>query len=199
VQSLDVALVIDDLRRAPGMNLQRSAYQHHALDARGYRPAHRHTSQAGAEGLSGHVRVVDGDSLKMGDVSIRLQAIDAPEWDQVCHRGDPPKGYRCGLAAKDTLINLIAGRPVDCVLVVQRDGKTTDFYERTLGRCSVGGVELNAWMVEHGHARAFVRYSLEYVPLESRARVAGVGIWAGPHMAPWDWRQATKVDREWLH
>lgn len=148
---------------------------------------------AGAEGLSGHVRVIDGDSLKMGDVEIRLQAIDAPEWDQVCHRGDPPRGYRCGLDAKRALNALIAGQPVDCIPVVQPNGKTTDDFGRTLGRCSVAGVEINAWMVEHGYARAFVRYSLEYVPQEDRARVAGVGVWAGPHMAPWDWRLAKKL------
>ena len=37
-----------------------------------------------AEAISGKPRVVDGDSLKFGSVSVRLHGIDAPETNQTC-------------------------------------------------------------------------------------------------------------------
>lgn len=148
---------------------------------------------AGAEGLSGQVRVIDGDSLKMGTTEIRLEGIDAPEWDQVCHRGEPRRRYRCGLQAKDALRALIGDRTVTCEPVAQPNGTTTDAYGRTLALCRVAGAGINAWMVEQGHALAFRRYSDRFLPEEDRARAAGAGMWAGPHMAPWEWRLAKKL------
>lgn len=152
------------------------------------------TPQALAQTLFGTVRVIDGDSLMMGSTEIRLESIDAPEWDQVCHRGEPLRRYRCGLQAKDALIGLIAGRPVDCEGVVQPNGTVRDTYGRFLGLCrNAAGVVINGWMVLRGHALAFRRYSLEYVPQEDEARDARRGMWAGPSMAPWDWRLARKA------
>lgn len=147
-------------------------------------------SPALAADLSGPVRVVDGDSIVIAGTMIRLDGIDAPEWDQVCHRGEPPRSYRCGLAAKDALRDLIAGRPVDCDFQ-----PAPDRYGRRLGTCSVAGTPINAWLVEHGHALAFVRYSDRYVAEEARARDAKRGMWAGPHLAPWDWRAIKRSDQ----
>ena len=145
-----------------------------------------------AQPVTGHPHVLDGDSLRVAGTEVRLEGLDAPEWDQLCSRRQwkprQYRTYRCGAEAKAALIALIAGRPVTCEGVVQPDGGVRDRYNRVLGICSAGGVELNAAMVESGHARAFVRYSQRYVPQEDRAREARRGIWAGPHMAPWDWR-----------
>lgn len=148
---------------------------------------------ASAETITGIPRIVDGDSLVVNGIMIRSEGYDSPEWDQVCHRGEPPRAYRCGLAAKDALRSLIAGRAVECEPVPQADGGTKDRYGRTLARCSVGGVDIGAWMVEHGHALAFVRYSDRYVPEERRAQAAKAGMWAGPFMPPWDWRSAKRA------
>src|SRR5690349_11862122 len=131
---------------------------------------------AAAETITGLAYVVDGDSLRFPGVEVRLEALDAPEWDQVCHRGDPPHRYRCGLDAKDALIRLIAGRPVTCDGVRQADGTERDRYGRLLGLCRVGDTAINAWLVEQGHAVAFVRYSDRFVAEEARARAAGRGI-----------------------
>lgn len=149
---------------------------------------------AGAKGLSGPARVVDGDSIVVAGQMVRLEGLDAPEWDQLCHRGDPPRAHRCGLTAKDALRNLIAGRPVTCRGVVQPNGGVTDRYGRFLGICSVGGVEINAWLVERGLAIAFVRYSLLYVEHEGRARAARRGMWAGPFVEPGQWRAWKRAD-----
>jgi hypothetical protein len=47
-------------------------------------------------------------------------------------------------------------------------------------------------MVRSGWALSFVRYSHEYDPDESAARVAKAGLWSGAFIAPWDWRSRTK-------
>lgn len=147
-----------------------------------------------AETVTGIPYVTDGDSLRLPGTEVRLEGLDAPEWDQTCRRADGAE-YRCGLEAKDALRNLIAGRPVTCVGVVQADGGVRDRYGRLLGRCSVGGVDLAGWMVANGHALAFRRYSVEYVPHEDRARAARLGMWSGEHQAPWDWRASKRTGR----
>lgn len=146
---------------------------------------------ASAGELSGQARVIDGDSLRLGAIEIRLHGIDAPEMDQVCHRDGRP--WRCGLVAAAELRKLIAGRPVDCTPVVQPDGSTTDRYGRVLARCGVDGIELNAWMVERGLALAFLRYSGDYAEREHGARASRRGLWAGPFMTPWEWRAAKRA------
>lgn len=145
--------------------------------------------------VSGLARVVDGDSIVVAGQMVRFEGLDSPEWDQVCSRGDPPKNYRCGLVAADALRSLIADRPVTCEGVRQDDGGVTDRYGRLLGICSVGGVEINGWMVQNGHALAFVRYSARYVAHEARARAERRGMWAGPFIEPWTWRAVKRAGR----
>lgn len=148
---------------------------------------------AAAETVTGVPLVVDGDSLRFPGTEVRLQGIDAPEWDQTCNRAGQP--YRCGLDARDALRALINGRPVTCAGVLQPDGTERDSYGRLLGKCRAGDVDLNAAMVESGHALAFRRYSVELVPQEGRAREARRGMWAGEFMPPWDFRREKAVKR----
>jgi endonuclease YncB( thermonuclease family) len=134
-----------------------------------------------AEPISGQPRIVDGDTLVIGNTKIRLASIDAPESDQVCLDADR-KRWACGIEARDRLVAHIGNRSISCTPT------GSDTYGRTLAVCTVAGADLNAWMVRQGWALAFVRYSKEYVPDEESARVAGRGIWSGAFIAPWDWR-----------
>jgi len=143
---------------------------------------------AAPQTIAGHARLKDADSWIINGIEIRLHGVDAFEMHQVCHRGAPLAPYRCGLVAAAALRKMIDGREMTCEPVVQADGATTDRYGRVIASCSVGGVDVGGWLVERGLARAFVRYSDKYRPQEDRARVAGAGAWAGPHMAPWEWR-----------
>jgi endonuclease YncB( thermonuclease family) len=104
------------------------------------------------DALSGTARIVDGDTLAIGENKIRLEGIDAPETDQVCLDAHAAK-WECGTVARDRLIKQIDGRPIEC----KPTGK--DRYERILAVCSVAGEDLNAWMVREGWALAFIRYS----------------------------------------
>jgi endonuclease YncB( thermonuclease family) len=167
-----------------------------------------------AQGLSqviGSARVVDGDTIVINEVRIRLEGIDAPESTQACEKaksdaappapalpfGQPnmlgkpdrpgnqwaPNQWACGIAATRHLAHMIGHAEVRC------DDLGPDKYGRTLGRCFVGTLNLNAAMVRDGYAWAYVKYSKDYVSLEAEARTARVGIWQGDAMPAWDYRK----------
>ena len=134
-----------------------------------------------ASELVGRASVIDGDTIEIHGQSIRLQGIDAPESDQLCTTSGTR--YRCGQKAALALSELIGNRTVSCV----RTG--TDRYGRIVATCSAGGQDLGAWLVEHGQALAYRRYSNAYITEEAAASAARLGIWAGDFDPPWEWRQ----------
>lgn len=139
-------------------------------------------SPAAAQTVSGAPHVVDGDSLRVGGVTVRLHAIDAPELRQTCTRDG--KEWPCGREAAATLRALINGRPVWCAL---RD--LDRLYNRWVMACRVSGTDINAVMVESGMALAYRRFSLQYVPQEDAARAARRGMWSGTFVRPEEYRR----------
>jgi len=142
-------------------------------------------SSAFAAEITGLPRIVDGDTVEIGQTKIRLSGIDAPETDQVCLDA---KGERwaCGVAARNELTKHSNGRPWKC------ETTGTDRYGRALGDCFVGAEDVDAWMVRSGWALSFVRYSHAYDGDEAAARKARAGLWSGAFIAPWDWRHRNK-------
>jgi hypothetical protein len=63
-----------------------------------------------------------------------------------------------------------------------------DKYGRILGQCYAGSLEINAEMVRHGYAWAFIKYSRTYLEMESEARALRAGIWQGDATPAWDYR-----------
>src|SRR5438876_5994838 len=63
--------------------------------------------------ISGPPRVVDGDTIRIGEVSIRLEGIDAPETDQICLDAHGQQ-WTCGVTARDRLRDHISGREIQC-------------------------------------------------------------------------------------
>lgn len=138
-------------------------------------------SHAEPASISGTARVVDGDTIDVGVVRIRLHGIDAPEAAQTCGRPDGGE-WDCGTASTNRLAELIEGRRVEC------EALDKDPYGRIIGRCFHNGIDKNALLVEEGLAWAFRRFSDDYVELEERARALGIGVWQGEAEAPWDYR-----------
>ena len=64
--------------------------------------------------LAGQASVIDGDTLEIHGMRIRLWGIDAPETSQLC-RGEDSLQYRCGAKAANDLDAFIARRPVGCI------------------------------------------------------------------------------------
>lgn len=131
--------------------------------------------------LSGIARVIDGDTIEVRGTHIRLNGIDAPESKQTCDANG--QAYACGEQATEALIVLLGARPVACT------EKGKDRYQRIIATCHVDSTDIAAWMVEHGWAVAYRKYSLEYVSAEDRAHSAKLGIWAGTFDMPEDWRR----------
>lgn len=129
--------------------------------------------------------VVDGDTLTLDGVRIRLWGVDAPEQGQNCQRAG--LAYPCGQAASQALRDWIGGRPVSCVEIEK------DQYGRSVARCAVGGEDVGGWLVAQGHALDYRRHSGgAYVSAEASARTAARGMHAGTFEPAWDWRRARR-------
>ena len=140
------------------------------------------TGMRGITVVKGRARVIDGDSLRVKGVEVRLHGIDAPELRQTC-RDSRGRRYACGRMARAHLQRLLAGRMVTCRRV------TTDRYGRMVAVCTANGEDIGRRMVRDGWAVAFVRYSRHYVSDERAARLARRGLWQGRFVPPSQWRR----------
>lgn len=133
--------------------------------------------------IVGRGRALDGDTLALGGLTLRLFGIDAPETDQTCGAADGAD-WACGAAAAARLAALIEGVELACV------AEERDRYGRVVATCFADGRDLGAALVAEGLAWAYLRYSDAYAGLEAEARAAARGLWQGPALAAWDWRRA---------
>src|SRR5437763_1492563 len=88
--------------------------------------------------------VVDGDTLRCGDIRLRLLGIDAPEIERcpqwrVCAPGDGP-------ASKRSLVTAVRVGPIRYQPV------TLDRYGRTVAVVWAGRVNLSCWQLQQGQA-----------------------------------------------
>lgn len=131
--------------------------------------------------FTGPADAIDGDSLTVGGIEIRLFGIDAPEGKQQCSRDG--QVWPCGEAAAGKLRSMVEGQTVTC------RARGRDAYGRAVSVCYTGGVELNRTMVALGWATAFRAYSQDYVADEVRAKAARLGIWDSTFELPADFRR----------
>ena len=138
---------------------------------------------AAAETLEGQVvRIADGDTLTLltpdhHQHRIRLADIDTPEKRQ-------PWGKR----AKQALAEKVFRKHV------RVEVSKKDRYGRWVGRVYLGNRDINAEMVQEGHAWVYRRYSRDprLLALEARARKEKRGLWVlqeNQRMSPWQWRR----------
>ena len=78
------------------------------------------------ERLSGRVRVVDGDTIVVGGITVRLKGVTAPE---VAHFGNP--GEPGGEEAKAFMVELVEQEIMVCDLTGERT------HGRRVGHCYV--------------------------------------------------------------
>ena len=132
--------------------------------------------------IVGQAWIVDGDSIRLAGRSIRLEGIDAPEWDQTCLDRNG-RSWRCGRAASRALRERTRGQRMSC------RPRALDRYGRTIATCALAdGSDLNGWMVRQGFAIAS-GFSRTYVPEETEAKEARRGIWDGSFITPAEWRR----------
>ena len=137
-------------------------------------------------------RVIDGDTIELRNLKIRLQGVDAPELNQRCQTSDGFL-YDCGQKSAEKLKNLLE-RTNDKVLKCKFLGE--DIYGRIIADCFLGEIEINSWLVRNGLALAYRKYSRRYVSDERFAERNSLGIWNGHHIKPWNWRRGDRLDVE---
>jgi endonuclease YncB( thermonuclease family) len=129
--------------------------------------------------LTGRVRVIDGDSLKMGGTEIRLFGVDAFEYKQTCGK------LACGRAALMRMMELTSWQVISC------KPRDKDGYGRVVAQCfDAKGRDLGKAMVESGYAVAYRQHSRLYVADETVAQKRKVGAWAYPFQSPEAYRHA---------
>lgn len=142
---------------------------------------------ASADDLVGVATVIDGDTLEIRSLRIRLHGIDAPESNQSCTRPDGSQ-WRCGQQASLALSDHVGRQTVRCEV------RDVDRYGRTVAECFVGGASMNQWMVASGWAVAYRTYSRAFIADENRAHAARLNIWSGSFDMPWDFRKQPRRD-----
>ena len=132
--------------------------------------------------FASHVTVVDGDTIKIGDVKIRFSGIDAPEINQTCVASEGK--VACGKISRDILITKVSNNKISCT----DEGK--DFYGRVLGECFVNGESLSRYLVREGFAFAYRKYSDKFILDEEYAKSNRLGMWSMKFQYPWDYRKS---------
>ena len=124
--------------------------------------------------VTGIAKVKDGDTLLIGPVEVRFGGMDAPEHDQFCFEplaGGKTQRVAAGELATQALKSLAEGKAVRCDI---NENKTS--YNRVIGECFVGNLNLSQEMVKQGWALAYVRFSSAYLAEEVAARAQKFGI-----------------------
>ena len=143
-------------------------------------------SSAVTADISGTALVVDGDTIAISGMKVRLSGIDTPERKQTCRKAGVT--WKCGYEATETLREWTYTKEVRCI---------GDENDRLIADCFVDGYNLNARLVYEGWALAYRRYSKKYVPEEDKAKAAKRGLWAGEFVAPWDWRRGERLESDY--
>jgi endonuclease YncB( thermonuclease family) len=134
--------------------------------------------------------VRDGGTLQLGNVTYRLDGIDAPTFDQLCI-DDHADSWTCGIEARDQLTKMIGDRQVRCDDL----GVDPTSRKRRLGVCKVEGetTNLGQLLVRQGFAlnvesSATGRFKTD----EARAKEDRRGLWKGCFVAPQEFRIGRK-------
>lgn len=121
--------------------------------------------------MPAEVRVLDGETLRVGERLLRLSGVAAPARGQLC-RDQLGRIFDCGAAAAGALARLVADRPLDCRVTGR------DRMGRDLAQCRVGTEDVNAALVAAGWAAAGSGASPALSTMADAARQSGRGLWA---------------------
>ena len=127
------------------------------------------------------VKVIDGDTIKIGNEKIRFGGIDAPELKQICFKNE--EKISCGILVKNVLKKKIGKETPKCI----SEGK--DIYKRTIAECFINGESLSKFLVSNGYAFAYRKYSRKFIKDERFAKKNKLGLWSMKFMFPWEFRK----------
>jgi endonuclease YncB( thermonuclease family) len=142
-------------------------------------------SPVAATEFSGGLRVIDGDTVDVGPVRVRLFGIDAPERDQTC-KTEQGADWDCGIWASLQVAGRFDGHTAQCS---ERD---IDRYGRIVAACVVDGQDMGRMIVAEGWAFAYRRYSMAYDLDEKAAFVARRGLHGSQVQSPAEFRRTER-------
>ncbi len=102
--------------------------------------------------ILGPAQAIDGDTLAIGGLTLRLYGVDAPEAEQTCKTA-AGADWACGAAARARLSELVATGNLRCEAIER------DRYGRVVGRCAAAGRDIGGALVSEGLAWAYRRFS----------------------------------------
>jgi micrococcal nuclease len=95
--------------------------------------------------LIGQAIIIDGDTLRIDNQSIRIWGLDAPEINT-----------QRGIRAREAMQRLVGGKEVIC----EPDGTVS--FNRVVAKCFVDGEDIAARLIEMGLAKPYCRFSGHY-------------------------------------
>lgn len=142
-------------------------------------------------GMGEASKVYDGDTFWIGDVSVRLEGIDAPERRQKCI-GAPTLAH-CGELSRQHLGRLIHDAVVNCNPRQNSKGKTTESFGRPLVACEISkpgetAFDLARKMIADGFAVPYRGEGEEYSVVAEQAAKSQAGLMGACSLSPDTWR-----------
>lgn len=130
---------------------------------------------------SGPIRVIDGDTIVVGKIKVRLHGIDAPELGQTCTdaRGTD---WDCGTWVARQVRARWEGLHARC------ETRDKDRYGRSVAVCFIGGDDIGQVLVRDGLALAYRKYSMAYDLDEKSAVIAARGLHGHVMQSPAEFR-----------
>src|SRR3954465_9866285 len=117
----------------------------------------------------------DGSTLRLGNVTYRLDGIDVPSVDQLCI-DEHADGWTCGIEARDQLTKLTGGKQVRCDDL----GSDPAYKKQRIGVCKIEGetTRLSQLLVRNGFAlNVEASASGRFKADEARAKDDRQGLW----------------------
>ncbi|MGE3141789.1 MAG: thermonuclease family protein [Hyphomonadaceae bacterium] len=141
--------------------------------------------------------VANGDTLWIGQASVRLRGIDAPEMGQVCRLGTQKQD--CGAAAQRHLQDIVAGALVTC-FAERQNRRSDDAYSRPLVTCRAARrgeqtFDIAQRMVADGYAVEYQGRPGDYETDVRHAMADNVGLLPSCTLRPDVWAHLSDAQR----
>jgi endonuclease YncB( thermonuclease family) len=140
-------------------------------------------AQEAREPVSGPATVMSTDVIVVDGKRLFLFGIDAFETEQICFLNGRP--WACGAIAYRELEIIVAEGDATCEYRVDTDRRRARFPWAT---CTINGADIAEEMAVRGMALARRDQSQDYIAAEAAAEAAGVGMWQGIFVPPWEFR-----------
>jgi endonuclease YncB( thermonuclease family) len=147
-------------------------------------------------------RITDGDTFFVGQVSVRLAGIDAPQQDQICRQVPRTRNISaCGAEATRHLQQMIGGALVTCIVEENDKGepmRSDETFARPLVKCEAArpgrpAFDIGERMVEDGHAIEYRNRPGEYAGAALVAREMRRGLHGLCTLRPDIWRDNQRI------